>query len=97
MNITLDKQIPVSRARNNFSQLLNTLSQDKVYLLVKNYIPKAVMVDPVYFKKLQEQARWQKIDEALNFASKEFNGFLEKRGLAPEKVKEKTVNQILFQ
>lgn len=50
-----------------------------------------------FLRQNNKQARVKKIDEALAFAGKEFKGLLEKQGLAPKEVKEKTVNQILFQ
>lgn len=94
--ITLDQQIPITKVRNNLATVFKDVKQKKVYYVVKNYTPEAVIVDVDYFQQLKDALHWKEIDQALELGRKEFTKLLKRKGYNPETVDEKIVKKILM-
>lgn len=61
LSVTLDKIIPVSKARANFSDLLDKVKDEEYLILSKRYKPKAALVDLDFLGKLINVYRsWQR-------------------------------------
>ncbi|MBI2612019.1 type II toxin-antitoxin system Phd/YefM family antitoxin [Candidatus Gottesmanbacteria bacterium] len=68
MNISLDKIIPFTQARNNLSDLVDKVKDKQFFVISKQNRQKAVLVDIDYFQNLQkeiEKERLAQIEETL--------------------------------
>lgn len=68
MDITLQKIIPFTQARNRLSDLVNRVRKEQFFIISKQNRQKAVLVDIDYFQSLQkelEQERLAQIEETL--------------------------------
>lgn len=81
------KELPITDARKNLTQIIENLEINEMVLLVKNYQPKAVLVNPNWFNQFPSlfqirESIWgrhsQDIAEALEKLSKQPNELLPK-------------------
>ncbi len=94
--ITLDQQISISKARNNFSSLIKDVKKKKVYYIVKGYIPRAAIVDIEYLQELENEKRKRDIGEVMELSAREFEKLLRRKGYDPKTVTEEQINKLLF-
>lgn len=98
-NITLDKVVSFTEARNNLSTLVDTLPKEGYLVVTKRLKPALVLVGPEYFEE-SEAARRQiereeRFDRVLKPLREGFSKYLKRRGLDPKKLSDERVMKII--
>lgn len=98
-NITLDKVVSFTEARNNLSTLVDNLPKEGYLVMTKRLEPAAVLVDPELFEGFVELKRRQEIYQEITEIQKElaphFDRYLRKKGYDPETITDEEVWQII--
>ena len=95
-NITLNQQIPISKAREKLTSLKARVKKEGVLYLLKNYKPHMALIDLEYLKELERQADMLQMEMARRKLQDEFTALLRKKGYDPQTVDKKTVYKLLM-
>ncbi len=90
-NITLEQQIPISKARANLAAVFQDLKKKKVCYVVRNYKPLGAVVDLEYLEELQRRADMFQMEMARKTMQEQFSEVLRKQGHNPDTVSEDVV------
>lgn len=94
--ITLNQQIPISKAREKLTSLKSKVRKERVLYLLKNYKPQMALIDLDYLKKLERQSDMLQMEMTRRKLQGEFTALLKKRGYDPQTVDKKTVYKLLM-
>lgn len=98
-DITLDKIVPFTWARNNLSALAKKVRKEDYFVITKRLQPSLMVLDPNYFAKLQELERRAQIFEKLKKATAPFtpifSRFLKDSGYNAQKINDNDVLEII--
>lgn len=99
MNISVDKIIPFTEARNTLSDLVDRVCKDQFFIISKQNRQKAVLVDIEYFQSLQkklEKERLTRIEKTLrNKFSQYSKKFQKGKNLTEEEAYKKLTGKTL--
>jgi len=98
-NITLDKVVSFTEARNNLATLTKKISKERYLVVTKRLKPALVLVEPEYFEE-SEAARRQidreeRFERVLKPLRSGFSKYLKKRGLDPKKLSDERVMKMI--
>lgn len=98
-NITLDKVVSFTEARNNLANLTRKISKERYLVVTKRLKPALVLVEPEYFEE-SEAARRQiereeRFDRVLKPLRDGFSKYLKKEGLNSKKLSDEQVMKII--
>jgi len=98
-NITLDKVVSFTEARNNLATLVKKLPKEGYMVVTKRLEPALILVEPNYFEKSEEARkqieREERFDQVLKPLRKGFSKYLKQRGLDPKKLSDERVIKII--
>ncbi|OGG14805.1 hypothetical protein A2773_06925 [Candidatus Gottesmanbacteria bacterium RIFCSPHIGHO2_01_FULL_39_10] len=85
MNISLDKIIPFTQARNNFSDLVDKVKDKQFFVISKQNRQKAVLVDIDYFQSLQKELEKERLTQIEKTLRSKFKTYTKSKKLTEEK------------
>lgn len=99
LQVSLDKIIPYTNARETFSQVLDRAQKDKYLVIARRYKPAIIIVSPKYFMQLKKDAEELRFKKAFHDAhlalADEFSAYLKKIGKDPYTIPEEEVEELL--
>lgn len=99
MNISLDKIIPFTEARNTLSDLVDRVRKDQFFVISKQNRQKAVLVDIDYFQSLQKELEKERLTQIENILQRKFAQYTKKsqkdKSLTEEKAYQKLTGKTL--
>jgi len=78
MKVQLQKILPFTEARNNFSRLVKEVRKNSYFIISKQNKPIAALVDIKYLSVLQEKAEEEQAQKALEILRKAGTKYLQK-------------------
>lgn len=62
LQTTIDQQVPLSQVRANYNNIARKAKEKGYVLVLKNYLPHSIIMDPEFFLKHLTDTNNQKID-----------------------------------
>lgn len=98
-NITLDKVVSFTEARNNLATLVKKLPKEGYMVVTKRLEPSFVLVEPKLFETLKQTKkdieRRKEFDRVLKPLRQGFLKYLKKRKIDPEKLTAEEAMEII--
>lgn len=98
-NITLDKVVSFTEARNNLSKLVKKLPKEGYMVVTKRLEPSFVLVEPRLFETLEQTKkdveRRKNFDNVLKPLRQGFLKYLKKRSIDPKKLTAEEAMEII--
>lgn len=85
MNISLQKIIPFTQARNKLSDLVDRVSREQFFVISKQNKQKAVLVDINYFQNLQKELEKERLAQIEHTLRTKFRTYSKGKKLTEEK------------